>query len=142
MFMRLLCFLFVLGVVADLSAEPVVLEIGAEVSETGGEDWTLPDGQLVQLRIIEKQFHLLFLDEDRLLIEPAVKKVILRGEEARNQTNNINIVLKPGSDNTLTHVRKVYPPYDYWLMLLIPDPEKSGEWTSLQRRRFQPEVVE
>lgn len=112
-------------------------ELGALVEEGVGQDWVLADGQVANLQIIESQFHLFFLDQERLIVTPPVEKAIVRGEGARNRTNRINVILRVDSGPALTHPRNLFPPYDYWLLLLIPSEEIGEEWESLSRVRFR-----
>lgn len=136
-FFNLLVFLLVAGALGAAEEKPA---LGVKVGEGVGHDWVLPNGQLVNLQIIANQFHLLFLDADRWVIEPTVEKVIVRGEEARNKTNELNLVLRKGSGASLMHVRTFFAPFDYWLRLLVPSEEAADEWVSLTRVRFSPGV--
>ena len=113
------------------------LQLGEALPGGVGQDWTLPDGQVVNLQIVANQFHLVFLDQERVIVKPTVAKVIIRGEETRNKTQKLQVTLSAGSGASLSHPRKVYPPYDYWLQLVVPADEASGEWKSLARRRFR-----
>lgn len=124
---------------AGLMASPSVdLSLGAPIDDATGTDWTLPDGGLINLRIVDQRFHLLFLDEDRNLIEPAYERIILRGEETKNKTNEIFLPLRRGDGPFLTHPRLQYLPVDYWLRLVIPSEEtEEDEAVVLPRERFR-----
>ncbi len=89
---RLLSFLAFIVVGYGLSAADGTLALGAEVVEGVGQDWSLPDGQVVNLQIVDQNFHLLFLDPDRLIIAPTIEKVIVRGEGVLRKSNKLNLV--------------------------------------------------
>ncbi|MFP4283015.1 MAG: hypothetical protein ACLFR7_01460 [Opitutales bacterium] len=127
---------FLLTVALLRAAEPLEIALGTAVSEEVGLDWTLRDGQRVHLRVVDQQFHLLFLDAERNIMKPAFERAIVRGEETRNKTNELNLLLTPGADPSLTHVRRIYPPHDYWLRLLVPV-EGTDDYEALPRQRLR-----
>jgi hypothetical protein len=136
-FIRLLFGLLLAGALSAESPE-LDLSLGAEMDNAHGLDWVLPDGGTVHLRIIDRQFHLFFLDEERKIVEPLVPSVILRGEEARNKTNEVVRLLRRGRGPFLVHPRHHFPPHDYWLRLVIPDASgEEGANETLPRKRFR-----
>ena len=126
--------------VSGLSAqdEDLDLSLGSTIDNSVGMDWTLADGQLVHLRLVNHQFCFFFLDAERKIVEPVYSRVILRGEETRNKTNELLYTLSRGSGPYLTHPRMHYPPYDYWLMIIIPsDLVEGDDAIVLSRGRFR-----
>ena len=119
-----------LGASTEFSAE-----LGAIVDDASGMDWTLPGGETLHLRILDDRFQAFFLNEAREIIEPTLEKVILRGEETRNKTNEFNLPLRRAG-LSLSHPRRFYPPYDYWVIGLVPHEGKDS--TVLPRQRFRP----
>lgn len=109
-------------------------ELGAKVDESAGTDWEMPDGGTLHLRVIDLNFVAVFLDEERVLIEPPVDSCILQGEETHNRTRNLHLVLQRGDGPLLTHPRFIPAPHDFWLRIVIPKEEK--EPTLLPRQRF------
>lgn len=114
------------------------LSLGATLDDSVGMDWTLPDGVIVHLRLVDHQFHLFFLNEDREIIEPVYPTAIIRGEETRNKTNELHYALRRGPGPFLTYPLLRYPPYDYWLRIIFPAEVVEGdESIVLSRGRFR-----
>lgn len=109
--------------------------LGIEVPEEVGKDYELASGARFHLEVVDNQFYAVFIDENRFAVEPEAREIILRGEEARNTTNDFNLVLsKQGATPFLTHPRHVYPPYDFWITVVVPHDEAETE--VLPRERF------
>jgi hypothetical protein len=130
-----LLFLAPLGLLATPSLD---LTIGSPVDDAVGADWTLPDGTLLHLRILDNRLHLLFLDEERNIVEPTHGRLILRGEMTSNKTRELFFPMRGGEGPFLTHPRLLYPPVDYWLRVVIPNAETEEEGAVvLPRQRFR-----
>lgn len=132
-------FVFLLGVSFAVAEDAELdLSLGAVIDNSVGIDWPLEDGKLAHLRIIDQCFHLFFLDSERKIIEPLFATAILRGEETRDKSAKVVRQLTRGSGPFLQHPRHNYPPYDFWLSLVIPGASgDEGNFTTLSRQRFR-----
>ncbi len=110
--------------------------LGTTVEESPGLDWTLPEGSLLHLRVIDLQFVAVFLDEERKIIEPTHDTVILQGEETHNRTNRVHRVLRRGDGPFLQNPRRHSAPHDFWLRIVIPAEKDGNDVTVLPRQRF------
>lgn len=123
------------GTVFGAEEAPEPWALGVEVPEDVGVDVPLKSGNMLHLEVVDKQFSAVFIDAERKIVEPEAKRLILRGEEAQNKTSEINLVLKLSDAVTLSHPRRLFPPYDYWLIALLGD--GPGEYSEkLARFRF------
>lgn len=120
----------------DASAkEEFTWQVDQEVPESPGKDFTLPTGERCYVAIENNQLKLIFFEakeaddehpaRPRVSIAPPYKKVILRGDEARNKTNQFFWALE-GSTDVLTFPRQLYPPHDYFVTLVVPREGKDA----------------
>lgn len=131
-----LCCLLLLAA-GGLPAEGPDWRLGVEVPAEPGSDYVLDSGERFYLEIVDRQFSAVFFDGERLAVEPPVDGLILRGEEARNTTNDFNLALSAAGGPFLAHPRHFYPPYDYWFAVVIL---REGQATEvLPRSRFTQE---
>lgn len=117
---------------AEEGAESFTWEVGQVVPEAPGRDFTLSDGSRFYLEIVENRFRAMFFDPEvngegmaRVAIEPPHAALILRGEETRNRTKNMRSYLKASGDY-LQGLEPFYPPYDYWLLGVVPQGDGDG----------------
>lgn len=131
-----LCLLLAVCARAAEPAEvPFTWEVDQDVPTEPGRDFVLPTGERCYVAIENNQLKLIFFESqeedeehpvrERVAIEPPYPSVILRGEEARNKTNNLFWSLDRSGD-VLTFPRQLYPPYDYWLTLVVPREGKDA----------------
>ena len=77
-------------------------------------------GGTVNLRIVEGQFRIYYVDKDQIVISPAFKKARLDVEEFRNKTHEYSLLMKLSEDGQyLTSLRRVPPPYRFWVRLVM-----------------------
>lgn len=86
---------------------------------------SIGEGQL-NIRIVENQMLVYFLDKEGLLTDPPLSKLYVRWENVRNRTEDGYLSMSAASDGPyLTNPRKLFPPYHYRLTLIIPQEDKE-----------------
>ena len=113
-----------------------VFEVGVALEDGLGVDFTRANGEILNLRIVEDHFVCLVLDADRVMLEPLMEKIVVRGEELQNKTNKLHLVLTRAGGPSLTHPRRIPPPQVFWLQLVVLDGTDASE--VLPRTQFRP----
>ncbi len=113
--------LLALGFWATANAESV----GEKMEEELGAYIAMPaklggQGQ-INVRVIDNQMQVYFLDKEGLVIDPVVDKLYVRWENIRNRTEDGYLPMSPSSEGPyLDNARKLYPPYHFRITLIIP----------------------
>ena len=119
-----ICSLFFSGAVAFANASE--LKVGDKLDE-GGMSYTRENGDKLNLRLVDKQFQLFFVDSGNILLEPDSSKAIVGYTNRRGDDERRTVVLKPVADKVyLTSARKIQPPYLYEIRLILVT-EEDGE---------------
>ena len=121
---KLLYILFLLAsgisLLSVACADPAVLEIGSELDDKG-VFITRADGNQVNLRIVDNNFQLYFLDASKKLVEPdAVKAIIRYSSHVKKTDRKRSLVLTPESGGLyFTASRSILHPHYYRVKVLL-----------------------
>ena len=91
----------------------------------------------VNLRVVEGNFRIYFVDKDQNIVRPVYKKAHLDVELLRNKTHEYSLLLKISEDGRyLTSKRHTYPPYRYRVRLVFLDESNSDNNLVFSRTQF------
>jgi len=91
----------------------------------------------VNLRIVEGNFRIYFVDKDQNIVRPFFKKARLDVELFRNKTHEYSLYLKLSENGSyLTSIRHTYPPYRFWVRLVLLDKSNLGNSLVFSRTQF------
>ena len=91
----------------------------------------------VNLRVVEGNFRIYFVDKDQNIVSPVFKKARLDVELIRNKTHEYSLSLKLWEDGRyLTSKRRTHPPYRFWVRLVFLDENNSDNNLVFSRTQF------
>jgi hypothetical protein len=91
----------------------------------------------VNLRVVEGNFRIYFVDKEKNIVSPAFKKARLDVELVRNKTHEYTLSLKLSEDGRyLTSTRHTHPPYRYWVRLVLLHESNSDNNLVFSRTQF------
>ena len=92
------------------------------------------DGTSLNLRLIDQQWHLLRIDAENKVRAIEEKRAILRVIPFRDRDEEIRVLLQP-EGASLTSPRRVFAPFDYWVIVILP--REGAESVVLERKRYR-----
>ncbi|MDX2108665.1 MAG: hypothetical protein SFY80_00330 [Verrucomicrobiota bacterium] len=114
---RVLCwlisaFILVLGTTAIKAQE---LAVGKPLPVEAGLMFDYEDGGFVNLRIEENQWKVIFLNKEKLVIDPAWTTAAIRWDLKGNTNDKSKSGFIKGAGPFLVSSRNVNPPYSFWV---------------------------
>ena len=93
----------------------------------------LDDGTFLNLRIHNRQWTVLHVDAAGNIREPGEPVVIVRATAVRDNDTTQRVRLS-SVGAYMTSPRKVYPPYNHWVIVVLP--REEGDAVVFPRQRF------
>lgn len=92
----------------------------------------------MNLRIVEGNFRIYFVDTERHVVSPPFKKARLDLVEFKNKTHETTLSLSLSEDgNYLGNKRRIIPPYRFWVRLVLRDEGNVDNNRVFSRTQFK-----
>lgn len=116
--MRKSIWILLLGLFVSVALAEEAPVIGEPLKEAGTR-LELPDGNLLQVAIEDRNLVAYFVDSEGLLIESPANSIVFVVDQPGNRNDEWRTVIKPVDPAKLSSVRALTPPYKFKTRMII-----------------------